>query len=51
MPSPAPGGGGDIEVRQQKARREMQHRYTFETPKCNTCNICLKTDEILETCI
>jgi hypothetical protein len=26
---PTPGGGGNTEVRQQKARREMQHSIYF----------------------
>jgi hypothetical protein len=47
---PAPGGG-DTEARQQKARRGCNTRSTFETSRCNTCNIRLKTDETLETCI
>jgi hypothetical protein len=49
MPSLVPGG--DTEARQQKARRKMQHPIYFETSGCNTCNISLKVDKILETCI
>jgi len=43
-------GGGDIKARQQKAMRECKIR-TFKTSRCNTCNIRLKTDKTLETCI
>jgi hypothetical protein len=41
--------GGDTKARQQKARRKMQH--SIETFRCNTYNIRLKIDEILETYI
>jgi hypothetical protein len=47
----APGGEGNTKARQQKARREMQHLTTFEISKFNTCNIRLKINKTLETCI
>jgi hypothetical protein len=38
--------------RDSKKRGERCNtRSTFETFRCNTCNIHMKVDEILETCI
>jgi len=36
---------------QEKARGRRNTRSTIETFKCNTYNICLKTDKTFDTCI